>query len=91
MPPRQKPGRRCLCLVIFVPIRRTAPSITILRQDLIRPCGFSDVPAGAWFEAPINWAVEEGITNGIGNNLFDVLGVCNRVQVVTFLHRLMSK
>ena len=54
-------------------------------------CGFSDVPAGAWFEAPINWAVEEGITNGIGNNLFDVLGVCNRVQVVTFLHRLMSK
>ena len=54
-------------------------------------CGFSDVPAGAWFEAPINWAVEEGITNGIGNNLFDVLGVCNRVQVVTFLHRLMAK
>ena len=53
-------------------------------------CGFSDVPAGAWFEAPINWAVEEGITNGIGNNLFDVLGVCNRVQVVTFLHRLMA-
>ena len=52
--------------------------------------GFSDVPAGAWFEAPINWAVEEGITNGIGNNLFDVLGVCNRVQVVTFLHRLMA-
>ena len=54
-------------------------------------CGFSDVPAGAWFEAPINWAVEEGITNGIGNNLFDVLGVCNRVQVVTFLHRLMAE
>ena len=53
--------------------------------------GFSDVPAGAWFEAPINWAVEEGITNGIGNNLFDVLGVCNRVQVVTFLHRLMAE
>ena len=54
-------------------------------------CGCSDVPAGAWFEAPINWAVEEGSTNGIGNNLFDVLGVCNRVQVVTFLHRLMAE
>ena len=41
MPPRRKPGRQRLCLVIFVPIRRTAPSITILRQDLIRPCGFA--------------------------------------------------
>ena len=50
-------------------------------------CGFSDVPAGAWFEAPINWAVENGVTNGIGGNLFDVLGVCNRAQVVTFLYR----
>ena len=55
------------------------------------PCGFSDVPAGAWYEPPISWAVEAGVTNGISEDLFDVMGVCNRVQVVTFLHRLLAE
>ena len=49
--------------------------------------GFADVVPGAWYEAPINWAVENGVTNGMGGGLFNVLGVCNRAQVVTFLYR----
>ena len=53
--------------------------------------GFTDVVAGAWFEEPINWAVENGVTNGVGGGLFDVNGICNRAQVVTFLHRALVK
>ena len=49
--------------------------------------GFTDVQAGAWYEAPINWAVEHGVTNGVGGGLFDVGSPCNRAQVVTFLYR----
>ena len=48
---------------------------------------FTDVEAGAWYAAPINWAVEKNVTQGIGNNLFGIEGNCNRAQAVTFLFR----
>ena len=48
---------------------------------------FSDVEAGLWYEAPINWAVEKGITNGMGDGTFGINTVCNRAQAVTFLFR----
>ena len=48
---------------------------------------FSDVKAGDYFYAPVAWAVENGITAGIGNDLFGSSNVCNRAQVVTFLYR----
>ena len=52
--------------------------------------GFTDVVDGAWYEAPINWAVETEVTNGVGGGLFDVNGICNRAQVVTFLYRALA-
>ena len=48
---------------------------------------FADVPAGTWYEAPILWAVENGITNGISATEFGPNQNCNRAQVVTFLFR----
>ena len=48
---------------------------------------FSDVPADAWFTAPILWAVEQEITTGMGDGTFGVIGACNRAQIVTFLYR----
>ena len=53
--------------------------------------GFSDVVAGAWYEAPINWAVEAGVTNGMGDGTFGAAKTCTRAQVVTFLYRAMAK
>ena len=50
-------------------------------------CPFTDVVADMWYEAPILWAVENEITNGMGDGTFGVNGVCNRAQVVTFLFR----
>ena len=48
---------------------------------------FTDVPAGAWYTAPVLWAVEKGITNGTDDTHFAPDSPCNRAQVVTFLYR----
>ena len=48
---------------------------------------FTDVPTGTWYEAPILWAVSEGITNGVDATHFGPTQSCNRAQVVTFLFR----
>jgi len=51
---------------------------------------FTDVEAGAWYEGAINWAVDAGVTYGIGENLFGVNGSCTRGQAVTFLYRALN-
>lgn len=48
---------------------------------------FTDVPAGAYYEAPVDWALENGITNGATETTYNPSGTCLRAQVVTFLHR----
>lgn len=52
--------------------------------------GFSDVAADTWYSQAVAWAVENGITNGVGDSLFGTDTVCTRAQVVTFLYRLNS-
>ena len=47
---------------------------------------FSDVPTGAWYRAPVAWAVENRITSGMGDGTFGVGATCTRGQVVTFLY-----
>ena len=47
---------------------------------------FSDVQSGDWFYAPVAWAVENGITAGMGDGSFGVGATCTRAQVVTFLY-----
>ena len=48
---------------------------------------FRDVSAGAYYGAPVAWAVKNGITNGISSVLFAPLQPCTRAQAVTFLYR----
>ena len=48
---------------------------------------FQDVAEGTWYTDAVLWAVEKGITNGVDATHFAPDGVCNRAQVVTFLHR----
>ena len=48
---------------------------------------FTDVPDGQWFTAPVLWAVEKGITNGLTASTFGPNSICNRAQIVTFLYR----
>ena len=48
---------------------------------------FADVPADAYCYEAVKWAASEGITGGIGNNLFAPGLPCTRGQIVTFLWR----
>ena len=48
---------------------------------------FTDVPASAYYAKAVAWAVEEGITNGVGDNKFDPDAPCTRAQCVAFLYR----
>ena len=48
---------------------------------------FNDVVQGSFYENAVLWAVEKGITNGLTADTFGPNTVCNRAQVVTFLHR----
>ena len=53
--------------------------------------GFSDVAADAYYAAAVQWALENGITNGQSSGLFGPNGACTRAQIVTFLYRMYVK
>ena len=68
-----------------------AQAVTFLWNAAGKPAAtgeipFIDVPAGSWYEAPVRWAYENGITSGIDDTHFGPSVVCSRAQVVTFLH-----
>ena len=48
---------------------------------------FSDVAAGSYYEKAVAWAVENGITDGVGDGKFDPDAIIDRAQAVTFLYR----
>ena len=48
---------------------------------------FSDVLADSYYANAVDWAVENGVTNGIGDGLFGPDNSCPRAQIVTFLYR----
>ncbi|MBR2047542.1 MAG: S-layer homology domain-containing protein [Oscillospiraceae bacterium] len=48
---------------------------------------FTDVAESDYFYAPVLWAVENGVTQGVGNGLFGPVRTCTRGQIVTFLFR----
>ncbi len=48
---------------------------------------FSDVPADSYYADAVAWAVEKGITNGVGEGSFAPNASCTRGQMVTFLYR----
>ena len=69
-----------------------AQVVTFLHRAKLCPtaggsCGFTDVPANAYYCDAVNWAVKTGVTQGVGNNKFAPDDTCTRGQVVTFLYR----
>ena len=55
-----------------------------------RTASFIDVPADAYYAGAVSWAVENGITVGVGGGRFDPNGTCTRAQVAAFLARHMK-
>lgn len=66
-------------------------AVTFLWRTLGQLAGdtasFSDVPADSYFAQAVAWAAANGVTTGVGNNLFAPGGDCTRAQIVTFLWR----
>ena len=52
---------------------------------------FTDVKADAYYADSVQWAVENAITNGTGDNKFSPDATCTRAQMVTFLYRYFVK
>ena len=51
---------------------------------------FTDVPASAYYAKAVDWAVENGITNGLTETTFAPDATCTRGQSVTFLYRALK-
>lgn len=69
-----------------------AQAVTLLARALSAKAGsaanFTDVPADAYYAQAVSWAVENGITTGVGGGRFDPNATCTRAQIATFLYRL---
>ena len=57
------------------------------RCDAVKEASFEDVPVGSFYFDPVEWAVENGITNGSTETTFNPTGDLLRAQVVTMLWR----
>ena len=71
-----------------------AQAVTLLARALSAKAGsaanFTDVPADAYYARAVSWAVENGITTGVGGGRFDPNATCTRAQIATFLYRYMK-
>ena len=52
---------------------------------------FTDVPADTYYAGAVSWAVENGITTGVGGGRFDPAATCTRAQIAAFLTRLYAE
>ena len=61
------------------------------RCDEVLEADFTDVPVGSYYFDAVKWAVENGITAGMGDGIFGSELGCTRAQVVTFLWAAANK
>ena len=69
--------------------------VTMLWRTMGEPAAaanasFADVPANSYYAQAVSWAVENGITTGVGGGRFDPNATCTRAQIATFLYRYMK-
>lgn len=71
--------------------------ITVINRstDMDHPASanhpFTDITSGAYYEKPVIWALENGITSGTSATTFSPNDACTSDQVVTFLWRANGK
>ncbi len=51
---------------------------------------FDDVPGHHWAEESITWALDNGVTVGVGDAQFDPEGLATRAHMATFLYRTVN-
>lgn len=62
-------------------------SLTVSETVVTPVPTFIDVPVGAYFFYPVEWAVDLGITKGTTATTFSPHNTCTRAQIITFLWR----
>ena len=72
-----------------------AQMVTMLWRAMGQPAvggtaSFTDVSADSYYAQAVAWAVENGITTGVGGGKFDPTGTCTRAQIAAFLARSMK-
>ena len=72
-----------------------AQMVTMLWRAMGQPAAgsaasFTDVPTDSYYEQAVAWAVEHGITSGVGGGRFDPDAACTRAQIAAFLYRSMK-
>ena len=73
-----------------------AQMVTMLWRTMGQPtaggtANFTDVPADSYYAQAVAWAIENGITTGVGGGRFDPAATCTRAQIATFLWRTMAE
>ena len=72
-----------------------AQMVTMLWRAMGQPAAgsaasFTDVPTDSYYAQAVAWAVEHGITSGVGGGRFDPEAACTRAQIAAFLYRSMK-
>lgn len=72
-----------------------AQMVTMLWRTMGQPAAggsasFADVPADSYYAQAVAWAIENGITAGVGGGRFAPNSTCTRGQIATFLYRYMK-
>lgn len=80
-----------------------APQKTVTRAEFVKmlvgamddidasasaSAGYSDVPAGAWYGASVNWAAANGVIKGVGNGRFGSGDAITRQDMAVILARM---
>ena len=73
-----------------------AQMVTMLWRAMGEPAAggtanFTDVSADSYYASAVSWAVENGITTGVGGGRFDPTATCTRGQIAAFLTRLYAE
>ena len=73
-----------------------AQMVTMLWRAMGQPAPtaaatFTDVSADSYYAQAVAWAIENGITAGVGGGRFDPNSTCTRAQIATFLWRAMAE
>ena len=70
-----------------------AQAVTFLYRYMDEPevkdaeVSFTDLVASEYYYDAVVWAIENGVTNGVGSGVFAPSQSCTRAQIVTFLYR----
>ena len=72
-----------------------AQMVTMLWRAMGQPAAataatFTDVSADSYYAGAVSWAVENGVTTGVGGGRFDPTATCTRGQIAAFLYRYMK-